>query len=68
MKKEICPSFGEKVFLFIKPLKSEGKAYSYLYGGHYDAEKYRRSGGSKFHIRWCCVGKSDRKKEVLRSG
>ena len=47
----------------MKPVKSRGKAYSYLYYGHYDADKYKRNGMNRSHIRWCYIGKRDQAKE-----
>ncbi|MEM3383675.1 MAG: hypothetical protein QXD42_04010 [Nitrososphaerales archaeon] len=68
MAKESCPKCGEKGFKFMKPVKSRGKAYSYLYYGHYDADKYQRNGGNKSHIRWCYIGKRDQSKEKDEDG
>jgi hypothetical protein len=68
MNQQICPNCDERGFPFMKPVKLRGKAYSYLYYGHYDADKYKRNGGNKSHIRWCYIGKNGRKEETLKYG
>lgn len=61
LNEQICLKCGGKGFPFMKPVKSRGKTYSYLHYGHYDADKYKRGGGNKSHIRWCYVGKQDQR-------
>jgi len=63
MRGSICPNCGEKGFPFMKPVKSKGKVYSYVYYGHYDEKKYKKNGGNRSHIRWCYIRKHDQTKE-----